>query len=122
MDKNEISKFIGQHGMWKTHLREAIDTGKSQINLTTAAQDDQCDFGKWLRGLPADARASNHFQSVSRLHAEFHREAARVLKLATAGNKAEANKATAMGGSFANASSSLTQEMTRWMNSTTTAP
>jgi hypothetical protein len=39
-----------------------------------------------------------------------------VLELVAVGKKAEADKAVAMGGSFASASSKLTQEMTAWMN------
>ena len=116
MEKQEITKFIGQHGLWKSRLRQAIDNGKSSHDAASVRRDDQCDFGKWLKELPSQERTSQHFRTVSGLHAEFHREAARVLELVAVGKKAEADKAVAMGGSFASASSKLTQEMTAWMN------
>jgi hypothetical protein len=116
MEKQDITKYIGQHGLWKGRLRQAIDSGKSSHDAASVRSDDQCDFGKWLGGLPAQERTSEHFRTVSSLHAQFHREAARVLELVAVGKKAEADKAVAMGGSFASASSKLTQEMTAWMN------
>jgi hypothetical protein len=116
MDKQDITKFIGQHGLWKSRLRQAIDSGNSSHDAARVRRDDDCDFGKWLKGLPAQERTSQHFRTASSLHSEFHREAARVLELVAVGKKAEADKAIAIGGSFATASSKLTQEMTAWMN------
>jgi hypothetical protein len=117
MDKQHITKFIGQHGIWKSRLRQAIDSGKNSHDIGSVRRDDQCEFGKWLKELPPQDRTSQHYRSVSSLHSEFHREAARVLELVAAGKKAEAEKALGSGGSYAAASSKLTQEMTAWMNS-----
>jgi len=117
MEKQNITRYIGQHGVWKSRLRQAIDSGKSSHDMASVRRDDQCEFGKWLKELSAQDRNSQHFRSVSGLHAEFHREAARVLELATGGKKAEAEKAFASGGAYASASMRLTQEMTAWMNS-----
>jgi len=116
MEKQDITKYIGQHGLWKGRLRQAIDSGKSSQDAASVRRDDRCDFGKWLKELPAQDRDSKHFRAVSSLHNEFHQEAARVLELVAVGKKAEADKAIATGGSFASASSKLTQEMTAWMN------
>jgi hypothetical protein len=117
MDKKEITKFIGQHGLWKSRLRQAIDHGESPSDAASVGRNDDCEFGKWLKELPAQERTSQHFRTVNTLHTEFHKEAARVLELAAVGKKADANKAIEMGGPFASASSKLTQEMTAWMNS-----
>lgn len=116
MNKEDIAKYIGQHSLWKTRLRQAIDSGESSHDAASVRRDDQCDFGTWLKALPAQERASPHFQAVASLHAEFHREAARVLELAAGGKKAEAEKSIASGGSYASASMKLTKGMTAWMN------
>jgi hypothetical protein len=117
MEKQDIAKFIGQHGIWKSHLRQAIDSGKSSHDVANVRREDRCEFGKWLKELPVDDRNSKHFRTVSSLHSEFHQAAAKVLELASSGKKAEAEKALASGGSYASVSSKLTQEMTSWMNS-----
>lgn len=48
---------------------------------------------------------------VVKLHAEFHTEAARILKMAVAGDATTANAAIAIGGSFSKASANLVVEL-----------
>ena len=109
--KTEITKAIAAHGMWKTRLRSAIDTGKSDFKVSVVQTDDQCDFGKWLKALPA---TTPHKQSVSKLHATFHTAAAGVLQLAVSGKRAEAEAAMGAASTFSEASSALTREMMEW--------
>jgi len=73
-----------------------------------------CPFGKWLQALPASDRNSEHFKKVQPLHTAFHKEAAKVLKLALKGNKKEADQCMASGGSYLVASSKLTEAMMDW--------
>jgi hypothetical protein len=117
--KEEITKAIGAHGMWKARLRTAIDTGKSDTNVADVGKDNGCAFGQWLYGptIDAAARGGADFKEVQKLHAEFHKAAAQVLQLALQGKKTEAEKLLAQGGTFADVSAHLTSAMMRWQKS-----
>ena len=73
LNKEEIDKAIGAHGMWKTRLKQAIETGKSEVSVETIRQDNQCNFGKWLYGstLSAADKSSAQYKTVRELHAEL---------------------------------------------------
>lgn len=119
MKSEAIDKAVSAHASWKARLRSAISNGKADIMSATAKMDNQCDFGKWLYSSeisPAD-KACEHYRNVKQLHAEFHREAGKVIDCVTHGKKNEAETSLAMGGSFAKASSALTEAMIRWRNS-----
>jgi len=117
--KEEITKAIGAHGMWKARLMSAIDTGKSDASVTDVAKDNACAFGQWLYGstIDAAAKSSAGFTEVQKLHAEFHKVAAQVLQLALQGKKAEANKMIAHDSAFADVSGRLTSARMRWQKS-----
>lgn len=109
-----LDRAIAAHAKWKYRLMEAIDTGKSQWAVGTVRTDDECDFGKWLLGLPLSQRLSEQFKTVQALHTEFHGLAAAVLELALARRKEEAIAAMALGSRFAAVSSSLTMAVLAW--------
>ena len=109
-----IKKAIGSHGMWKTRLQEAIASGKSEFTVSGVSADNNCDFGKWLRGDLSLRAGSAHYDKVRQLHAEFHKEVARILGLALAGKKAEALKAMESKTPYVKLSSDLTSEMMAW--------
>jgi len=117
--KEEITKAIGAHGMWKTRLKTAIATGKTDANVTEVGQDNECAFGQWLCGSTIDAamKSSDEFKEVQKLHAEFHKVAAQVLQLGLQGKKAEADHMMAQGGVFTDLSGRLTAAMMRWQQS-----
>jgi chemoreceptor zinc-binding protein len=120
MDRNtlgaQIKQAIGAHGMWKTRLVGAIETGKSDIPAATARLDDHCPFGKWLLGtLPLEVMRSPKFRVVKELHAKFHVVAADTLAMALAGRRVEAERALGADGAFTQASAALTREMMAWM-------
>ena len=119
--KDEITKAIGAHGMWKARLRAAIDTGKLDASVADVRKDNGCAFGQWLYGatIPAAAKASPDYTTVKGLHAKFHECAAKVLELASKGAKAEANKL--MDGEYATISSQLTAAMMKWTSSSAAA-
>ena len=113
-DTERIVHAIAAHAKWKFYLRQAIETGKSKWTFAEVRPDDRCEFGKWLQALPPGDRNSQHFEEVRRLHAEFQKEAADVLKLALAGRREDAEAAIAQGSRFAKASTRLTITMTAW--------
>lgn len=115
-DPDKIVHAIAAHAKWKFRLREAIETGTSEWTVNEVQKDDRCDFGMWLQALPADERKSEHWETVRQLHAQFHKEAAEVLRLALAGRRQEAEAAIAQGSQFAKTTTKLTITMTAWRN------
>ena len=113
----EITNAIGAHGMWKQRLRQAIDTGKSDITVERVRPDNLCDFGKWLYSLPPGNQQVSHWTTVRDLHGKFHAEAARVLGLAVRGHKQEAEQEFAAESQFAKISTQLTGAMMKWKES-----
>lgn len=110
----EIQNAIGAHGLWKHRLRSAVDTGRSEFSASTVCLDNQCPFGKWLYSVGSDIRATSRWKCVKTAHADFHREAAKVLELALAGRTDEARTGLGFTSPFAAASAKLTQEMMAW--------
>ncbi|MCA1957940.1 MAG: CZB domain-containing protein [Nitrospira sp.] len=114
--RDEINKAIGAHGMWKTRLSQAIETGRTDMSVDAVRVDNQCAFGKWLYGSTLNEQDKNsvHYREVRALHAEFHKTAAKVLEYAMAGKKQEALQLMAIEGDFAKISSKLTASMSAW--------
>jgi len=117
--RDEIMKAVGAHGEWKMRLKAAITNGKSEFQVSTVQKDNECPFGKWLYSSLSEVKSSAEYESVRQLHAKFHTEAANVLDLALKGNKAEAEKSLESGGTFAQASTELTNALMAWRNSAT---
>ena len=90
MDWMEI---IGAHVMWKQRLT-AFLAGDSSENLDpeTIRLDDRCALGKWIYGDGKPMGELPRYEEVRELHAQFHQNAAEVVKLHMAGNTADAEK------------------------------
>ncbi len=43
---DEIKKAVGNHGMWKKRLKNTIDTGKINVQISAIKADTHCNFGK----------------------------------------------------------------------------
>ncbi len=112
----QINNAIAAHGTWKLRLADAIDKGSFEMTAEQVAVDNRCAFGTWLHGveLPAADKATDSYRTVLKLHADFHREAAAVLRLALAGKKEEAKDALAPGSAYAHTSAELTRAMMAW--------
>lgn len=115
---DEINAAVGAHGLWKSRLKQAIETGQSEFTVNEVCRDDRCAFGKWLYSpdLAAEVKHSGHYGRCLGLHADFHREAAKVLSMALAGNKAGALQSMGLTGEFAGISMQLTKAMREWLN------
>ena len=112
-----INKGIAAHSAWKARLRTAVSSGKFDVPAAKVAMDNQCEFGKWLYGLSGSDKQTEHFNTVRRLHAQFHEEAAQIVVLATSGQSEKAEQAMALGGSYTKTSAELTGAMVTWRNS-----
>ncbi|THJ17636.1 MAG: hypothetical protein CAF42_004555 [Nitrospira sp. CG24B] len=115
--KENIMKAIGAHGMWKTRLTQAIETGKIGAAVDTVLTDNQCAFDKWLYGTSLDAndKKSSHYEECKTLHAKFHQAAAQVVELAVVGKKREAPQLMSLEGEYPKVSSTLTAAMPTWV-------
>lgn len=109
-----ISKAIPAHGAWKRRLADAIASSRSEYSVEVVRTDNQCEFGRWLYGLPDAEQASPECAKVRDLHAKFHLEAAKTLALALAGNREEAERTMVLDGPYSVASSALTMAMMEW--------
>ncbi len=120
----EITNAVAAHGKWKVRLKEAIATGKIDTAVETIRANDQCPFGKWLHGptLTAADKHSEHYKTVMDLHTRFHKAAAEVAALATAGKKAEAEAKLSIDSEFSKISATLTTAMVAWQKSLTPTP
>jgi len=113
--REEIQKAIGSHALWKGHLQSAIASGKSEFTVADVAAPDKCEFAKWLDSLAGTNPQSNsRHEKVQRLHGAFHKEAARVLAQALAGDRDAAMKAMGEGKPYSVCSANLTAEMMNW--------
>jgi methyl-accepting chemotaxis protein len=113
---DQIQTAIGAHGLWKTRLRIAIESGVSDFSVAVVRQDDQCAFGKWLRGDGLDAqikRCPEYVRCVD-LHRRFHLVTAGVLSQALEGRPTDAMKAMEIGSEFAQVSAALTLHLMEW--------
>lgn len=110
----QLDKAIAAHAGWKGKLRIAIDTGKSEFDPAKVAMDNQCEFGKWFYSLTAEDTKDLHYEEVKKHHADFHRAAAKVLDLALAGKKEEAEKEMGLNSEFSSCSSKCTIALMNW--------
>lgn len=110
----EIGNAIGAHGMWKMRLRTAITTGRGDVSSLEASCDYRCAFGKWLYGSPMAAlpKRTTHFQTVRKYHADFHRNAVKVLQCVENGQR-DATE-TIMSGDYAACSEQLVEALAQW--------
>jgi hypothetical protein len=116
MNTEALQKGIAAHAEWKARVRSIINTGKSDLDLKVVKADNQCELGRWLYGGAQSATGADAvaLQQVRQLHTKFHEEAARVIEAAVSGQRAEAEKAIALGGTYARASSALVEALVRW--------
>lgn len=120
MDTGEINKALAAHGIWKVRLHEAIMSGASNFDPEIVSQDQECEFGKWLYSILPRDRSPEFWPQARDLHARFHQEAGRILKLALAGKSDEAHLLIMdLRGEFVSTSVALTNTLYAWKKSST---
>lgn len=83
---------IQAHHQWKLRLQAVIDKESSaELSVDVVSRDDQCVLGKWIHGIGGERFGrSAIFLRLQKNHAKFHTCAGKVLALAQAGKKEEA--------------------------------
>jgi chemoreceptor zinc-binding protein len=112
----QITKAIGAHSHWKQALMSAIESGSPKLSLDQVGREDACEVGQWFNGaeIPEAQRKTPEFEACREVHAEFHKAAAEVLRLAISGDKRAAVAALGADSRFAKLSSALTLRMMQW--------
>ena len=78
--KQQITAAIAAHHAWMGRLRTAAEYGRSSVDVQTTAKEDACPIGIWLtRDISPSLKARPLYARSRTLHAQFHKEAARVL-------------------------------------------
>ena len=73
---------IGAHVNWKLRIHALLSGRLSeQLDPAAIARDDGCELGQWIRG-----EGRGH-ADLSSAHAEFHKEAARIIREHYSGRK-----------------------------------
>jgi hypothetical protein len=122
IDVEKLNLAIAAHAQWKHLLKVAVETQKCDRTVASAKSDSVCDFGKWLLSFSPLERTSQHWQTIHKLHAEFHIAAARVLELALKGKRDEAAAELSMTGDFTRVSSQLTVAVSHWKRDLSAKP
>jgi hypothetical protein len=103
----DLDSAVKAHSDWKQKLRNAANQ-HDQLDAATVSRDDCCMLGKWLHG--AGRPGYGHLPQFSELlgkHAEFHREAGRVVQTINDGRYDHALTMISGGTSFNDASSGV---------------
>ena len=112
--KEAIDAALTAHAQWKRRLQDAVSTGKSEFKPEVVKTDNACQFGQWLHGLPATDTNNEHYTKVKTLHADFHKIAGEILRLALTGKKEEALKKLDYGGEYSSTTGKLILALQSW--------
>lgn len=113
--KQQITAAIAAHHAWMGRLRTAAEYGRSSVDVETTAKEDVCPIGIWLtRDISPALKARPLYARSRTLHAQFHKEAARVLGLALARDP-RAKSELAEGGAFAHVAGELRRTLYDWL-------
>lgn len=110
----EIRKAIGAHGAWKLRLKTAVTLKRTDLEPATVKCDDKCEFGKWLHGssLNDEVKSGMPYKVTTRLHAEFHECASKVVERVI---YKDTNGASAiLEGEYAQRSDKLMRALNKW--------
>lgn len=110
----EIKKAVGAHAAWKLKLTTAVSTGKTKLDPATVKCDDQCDFGKWLYGptIDNDLKSGMPYKVITRLHAEFHVCASKILEQVIQGDATAAS--VQLEGEYTERTDKLMRALKKW--------
>lgn len=88
----DVFAAIQAHVQWKQRLLHYIDSdGEERLDPEVVGSDCRCELGQWLYGHGA-TRYGDHpkFQSLKKIHADFHAYAADVVRAVDNGEREHA--------------------------------
>lgn len=78
---------IQAHASWKMKLSTYIKNPDDSINPDVICKDDLCALGKWIHGEGSSNSSVAEFGQLKLAHANFHKEAAEIVRRAKNGEK-----------------------------------
>jgi hypothetical protein len=115
VDGLDFYEAIGVHQRWKNRFKAAV-TGQSgeRLDAEAVGRADACALGVWLGQLPAQAAIPADLLDALRAeHAEFHRLAAQIIRLADSGQTEQALQALRTDAPYNRASHRVTKLLSR---------
>ncbi len=94
----ELSGFeamIAAHRAWRETLQDAIVGRGDPINVERASADNVCALGHWIYGEGKACAGTREYEDLRDKHAQFHRCAGEVARLAQGGHTASAQQVLA---------------------------
>jgi Chemoreceptor zinc-binding domain len=101
-----IDTALAAHAAWKQRFSQFM-AGTIDLDPEQVEQNNVCVFGKWLEGESAHQLPPQDYELVNRLHIQFHRVAAAIVRLKKEGHIEEAQAHLRIGGDFPKASAQL---------------
>ena len=115
--EEQCEAAVAAHGEWKYKLLKAIDNKGEGLDPAKIEVDNQCVFGKWLYSdKTVPYRAEADYESVRRLHAEFHRHTASIVRLYQSGELRRAQEEIAENSLYSQISARLAAAVERWVH------
>ncbi|MEK7992034.1 MAG: CZB domain-containing protein [Thiotrichaceae bacterium] len=108
---NEIYMLIVSHTKWKKRLQEMVNAGEG--NFDSMLKEDS-EFCEWIKANTEQFQGDSHYEAVSNLHHEFHRETEKIIQLAADSDKETASKAMDYGSDYERLSQLLVQKIIAW--------
>jgi hypothetical protein len=115
---SQINHGMRAHAAWKSRLFNAVQSGHCTSDPAIVATDNNCDFGKWLyEEIDPALKKDRHYQEIIKLHAEFHKSAAEIVKMVKSGRLDEAMAQLDPKSDFIKLANKMTMLLSSWRNS-----
>lgn len=112
----QIDKAIAAHSAWRGRLSSMIQSGASDVPVSSIKANDQCAFGKWLNStsIPSHMKDAPRYRQICDLHSHFHSCAGEIAEKACTGKRAEATAAMQQNDTFQKTSTELVSMLENW--------
>lgn len=120
MQRSQVGQLIYDalqfHAEWRVRVKQAIRNASIGGNREQLVADEYCALGKWLaEDIEPQLQGDAEYAVVADAHQRFHRELAEIASAIRHGDTAAACEMIAAGSEFAELSSTMNRELTRWL-------
>lgn len=99
----ELDRAVEAHRRWFVRMRLLVESelGGELPELSTVADDQACEFGRWLHTrFPPALRQSPIYREITRLHSQFHESAVLIMAMVLRGERGRALQELMAGSQF----------------------
>ncbi len=105
----DFDQIVDAHSRWTGRLRDYVADKGERLDPAVVERDDECALGGWIRGPGQRYAQDPSFVRLRAAHADFHRCAAKIVRLHDNGDKNEAERL--LRGDFSRLDSATAQEI-----------